>query len=161
MKYTNKENGLLTEEIGMVIEERADLSPLAARIYATLILSSDEGLNFEEITNIHQASKSSVSNNLNVLLKLKYVEYYTKPGERKRYFRTSKYYVKTAMEKYHENFEKELRTIKKINAFNKKHNPEKFENEQSVGTLYQQYLTELSNGFQEKINEIEKFKNQS
>lgn len=144
----------------MVIEERAQLSPLAARIYATLILSSEEGLTFEEIVETHHASKSSVSNNLNVLVKLCYIEYYTKPGERKRYFRTSKYYIKTAMEKYHQNFEKELDMIQKINAFNKENNPEKFKNEQSVGTLYQEYLIELSEGFQDRIQQIEQFKNQ-
>ncbi|MDT7827367.1 hypothetical protein RQM65_01650 [Pricia sp. S334] len=150
----------LVEEVGMAIEERADLSPLAARIYAALILSSEEGLTFDEIVAWHQASKSSVSNNLNVLIKLKYVEFYTKHGDRRRYFRTSKFYVKSAMEKYHEHFEKELDVLEKINAFNKKHNPEKFRNEKSVGTLYQEYLTDLNEGFKNKIKEIEQFENQ-
>lgn len=44
MKIISKEYSLLIEEIGVVIEERADLSPLSARIYATLILASNEGL---------------------------------------------------------------------------------------------------------------------
>ncbi len=151
------ENNRLVEEIGMAIEQRADLSPLAARIYAALILSSEAGLTFDEIVEWHQASKSSVSNNLNVLIKLRYVEYYTKHGDRKRYFRTSKFYVKSAMEKYHEHFERELKILGKINAFNKKHNPEKFKNEKSVGTLYQEYLADLNKGFKNKIKEIEEF----
>lgn len=155
MKEISREQGLLIEEIGMVIEERADLSPVAARIYATLILASDEGLTFEEITEVHQASKSSVSNNLKLLTKLKYVEYYTKPGERKRYFKAAKYYVKTAMETYNERFEKELEIVDKINRFNKKHNPEKFRNEKSVGTIYKEYLTQLNQGVKMKIQEVD------
>lgn len=147
----------LVEEIGLALEQRADLSPLAARIYAALILSSEDGQTFDEIVAWHQASKSSVSNNLNVLTKLKYVEYYTKPGDRKRYFRTSKFYVKSAMEKYHEHFERELEILVKINSFNKKHNPEKFKNEKSIGTFYQDYLSDLNKGLKEKIKEIEQF----
>ncbi len=151
------ENSILAEEIGMAIEKRADLSSLAARIYAALILSSEEGLTFDEIVEWHQASKSSVSNNLNVLTKLKYIEYYTKPGNRKRYFRTSKLYVKSAMEKYQEHFEQEMKILEKINVYNREHNPEKFKNEKSVGTVFHDYLADLSKGFQKKIKEIEQF----
>ncbi len=156
-----KENSMLVEEIGMAIEHRADPLPLAARIYATLILSSEDGLTFDEIVERHQASKSSVSTNLNVLTKLRYVEYYTKPGNRKRYFRTSRLYVKSAMEKYHAHFENELSILEKINAFNKKHNPEKFKNEKSFGTFYQDYLVDLNEGLKEKIKEIEQFEHQA
>lgn len=155
------EYSLLTEEIGMAIEEREGLSPLSSRIYAMLILSSDEGLHFEDIIEAHQASKSAVSISLKILLKLKYVEYYTKPGERKRYFRTSKYYVKTSMEKFSESFEKEIEVVEKINAFNKKNNPEKYKNEKSVGTLYQEYLLQLRDGFKKKIRQVKTFENQN
>lgn len=161
MKKITKEQSELVEEIGLVIEERADLSPLASRIYATLILASEDGLTFEDITEAHGASKSSVSNNLNVLVKLKYAEYYTKSGERKRYFKASKFYVKTAMEKYNELFEKEINVVDKINNFNKKNNPEKFKNEESVGTLYQNYLSELKDGFELKMKQFKKLESQA
>ncbi|AFL80289.1 hypothetical protein Aeqsu_0783 [Aequorivita sublithincola DSM 14238] len=156
----SKENSLLIEEIGLVIEERADLPPLAARIYATLILASDDGLTFEDITEMHQASKSAASNNLNVLFKLEYVAYFTKPGERKRYLKASKFYVKTAIEKYSELFEKEVRVVGKINEFNRKYNPEKFKNERSEGILYQEYLTNLTEGFKKKMKEVENMQQQ-
>ncbi|MDC8001176.1 ArsR family transcriptional regulator [Aequorivita todarodis] len=151
----SKEHSSLIEEIGIVIEERAGLPPLAARIYATLILASDDGFTFEDISEIHQASKSAVSNSLSVLVKLEYIEYFTKPGERKRYIKASKFYVKTAIEKYSQLFEKEVKVVRKINEFNKKHNPEKFKNEQSAAILYQEYLTRLSEGFRRKMDEIE------
>lgn len=160
MKNTSEEYSLLIEDIGLVIEERADLSPLASRIYASLILASEDGLTFDDITTIHKASKSSVSNNLNVLVKLNYIEYYTKPGNRKRYFKTSKLYVKTAMQKYNELFEKEIEIVEKINNFNKKHNPEKFKSQHSVGTIYRDYLTKLTEGFKTKMQQLEKVENQ-
>lgn len=154
MEQISKEYSLLIEDIALVIEDRANLSPLAARIYASLILASNEGLTFEDITELHHASKSSVSNNMNILIKLKYIEYYTKPGDRKRYFKASNLYIQTAMETYNELFQKEIEVVEKINDFNKKNNPEKFKNEESFGTLYQSHLTETKEGFKSKIKQI-------
>ncbi|NKI26644.1 hypothetical protein HCG49_08730 [Arenibacter sp. 6A1] len=156
-----KEKRILIEEMGVTLEERADLTPLAARIYAALILSCYEGLLFEEIITITQASKSSVSNNLNILVQLNYVEYYTKPGDRKRRFRTSKYYVRNAMEQYEKLIVRELDMVKKINAYNKAYNPQKFNNENSVGILFQEYLTEQREKINTTIEEITKFQEQS
>ena len=155
MKKISKERSVLIEEVGLIIEERADLSPLAARIYASLILASDTGLTFDNISEAHQASKSAVSTNLKVLVRLKYVEYHTKFGERKRYFRASKFYVKTAMEKYNELFEREIAIVDKINNFNKENNPEKFEEEKSIGAIYKESLYHLSEGFKKRIEQVE------
>lgn len=160
MKESSNEYSILIEEIGVIIEERAFLSPLAARIYATLILESDEGLTFQDITELHKASKSSVSNNLNVLVKLKYIEYYTKPGKRKRYFKASKLYVKTAMEKYSQLFEKEIKVVEKINEFNKKNHLEKFKSKESAGTLYQEYLMKLQEELKTKIKQVNELEDQ-
>ncbi len=159
MEDKSKEYSLLIEEVGQVIEERAGLSPLAARIYTTLILASEEGLNFEEITILHHASKSSVSNNLNVLVKLDYVEYYTKPGERKKFFRSSPNYAVNAMKKYEELFAKETSIISKINTFNKEHNAEKFNNQKIAGPLYHDFLSKITWEFKNKIREFERLSN--
>lgn len=147
----------LIEELGIMLEERTALSPLAARIYATLILSSKEGLSFEEIISITQASKSSVSSNLNVLVQLHYIEYYTKSGDRKRYFRTSRFYVLNTMEQHRHLIEKELEIVQKINSFNKAHNPEKFKEEKPLGLLFQEYLEEQRCQINQKLNEINTF----
>ena len=77
----------------MRFEQVHQLAPLAARIYAIMILSPKDGHTFDEILSITKASKSSVSTHLNHLLQLKKVEYFTKPGDRKRYFRASKRYL--------------------------------------------------------------------
>ncbi|TXD53901.1 MULTISPECIES: GbsR/MarR family transcriptional regulator [unclassified Polaribacter] len=155
-----EEKNKLIEEVGALLQERANLSALAARIYATLILSSNEGLSFDDIINQMQASKSSVSSNLNVLLQLHYVEYYTKPGNRKRYFRTSEFYIKNTMEQQIYLIEKELSVVSKINNFNQNHNPEKFKNEKSLGLLFHEHLEDLKNKINGKLEEIKQFQKQ-
>ncbi|GGW53270.1 hypothetical protein DFQ11_101159 [Winogradskyella epiphytica] len=148
----------LIEEVGIHLEERANLSPLASRIYALLILSSYDGMSFEKIVNTMQASKSSVSSNINVLLQLHFIEYYTKPGDRKRYFRTSDFYLKNTMEQQAHSLEKALRIVQKVNHFNADHNPEKFKKERSMGSLYESHLNEQIERINHTLTEIEKLK---
>ena len=156
-----QEKRMLIEDIGMILEYRADLAPLAARIYATLLISSNEGLTFDEIIETVQASKSTVSNNLNILLQLNYVEYFTKPGNRKRYFKTSQFYVKNALEQYMALLEKEFNIINRVDTYNQKNNPEKFNKEKSVRSLFREYLNEECNLIKIKIQEIDRFQKQS
>ncbi len=151
----------LIEEVGIVLETHVHLSPLAARIYATLTLSPKEGLNFIEIINITKASKSAISNSLNILLQLRFVEFYTKSGERKRYFKTSQFFINNIMRQHQLIMEKELQIVQKINAFNKENNPEKFKNEESIGFLFQEYLEEQGATINEKLIKIEAFQNQA
>ena len=94
MESCSKEKKQLIEEIGLHFEQTHNISPLAARIYAMMILSPADGHTFEEIVNISGASKSSVSTQLNILIQLKKVDYFTLSGSRKRYFRASKMYLK-------------------------------------------------------------------
>ncbi len=154
MENKSTEYSLLIEEVGQVIEERSGLSPLAARIYTTLILASESGLNFEEIIILHRASKSSVSNNLNILVKLNYVESYTKPGERKKHFRSSPNFALNAIRKYEELFSKEKAIINKINTYNEQNNSEKFIHQKVSGSLYHDFLTKISSEFKNKIHEF-------
>ena len=117
------------------------LPPLAGRIYAFMILSNVEGHTFEDIIDTTCASKSSVSTNLNLLVQLKFIEYFTKTGDRKRYFRTTKNYLRITLEEYYQAIEKELNLVKKVNKFNKEHNPEKFKKSENLGIIFQEYLT--------------------
>ena len=160
LKLPESKNKLI-EEVGAFLEERANLSPLAARIYATLILSSYEGLSFNAIVQQMQASKSAVSSNVNVLLQLHYINYYTKPGDRKRYFRTSQFYIENTMKQQMHLIEKELNVVTKINDFNKDYNPEKFEDEKSLGLLFQEHLENQKKTINKKLEEIKQFQNQA
>ncbi len=139
MKATEEQKQLI-EEIGVVNETNLGLSPLAARIYALLITSSYDGLTFDEIREFIGASKSSVSVNLNVLTQLKYIEYYTKSGDRKRYFKVAKYFQIQALQRQLEALDVQIRLLDKINSFNKTNHPGKFKDEKSFGILMQEYL---------------------
>lgn len=157
MTKISEEQKQLIEEIGIANEERLGLSPLAARIYALLAVSSYDGLTFEEIRETIAASKSSTSVNINVLLQLNYVEYHTISGDRKRYFRIAKNYQQRALERNHQDLKKNVALVEKINAFNKAHHPEKFKSEKSLGSIMQNYYQEQQKLVEAVINEIEKF----
>lgn len=131
----------LIEEIGVGIGERMGVSPLAARIYILLTLSPSNGLTFESIREELGSSKSSTSINLNVLIQLKYVEYNTKPGDRKRYFKCARHFQVNYLKQTSQALHKEIELIDKINAYNQEHYPEKFVDDKSMGTIMQEYLT--------------------
>lgn len=152
-----KEQEKLIEKIGLGIEEQLNLSPIASRIYALLILSSDGGLTFEGIRNVIQASKSSTSININVLTQLGYVRFYTKPGDRKRYFKLAKYASLMSLEGYIQTVVKEMEMVEIINSFNKMYFPEKFTNEESLGNIYQDYLIEKQRLVERTINRMQEF----
>ncbi|MDT7827531.1 MarR family transcriptional regulator [Pricia sp. S334] len=154
---TSDEKKQLIEEIGQINEERLGLSPLAARIYALLALSSYDGLTFDEIKDSIQASKSSTSVNLNVLTQLSHVEYYTKSGDRKRYFRVAKNYHKQALERSHQALERDIAMLDKLNSFNKLHYPEKFKKQKSIGSIVQQYYKEQQKLTKKTIEKLAEF----
>lgn len=156
----NKEQMQLVEKIGSGIEERLRLSPLASRIYALLILSSFEGLTFEEIRETIGASKSSTSVNMKVLKQLGYIKSITKPGDRKRYFTIAKYSSLQSLEIYNRNIDDEMKIIKRINDYNKKYHPEKYTKEESLGEIFQDYLVKKKQLVEETILKMSDFRAQ-
>jgi DNA-binding transcriptional regulator GbsR (MarR family) len=76
----------LIEELGMHFE-KSGTQPAASRIFALLMIADNNELTFEEIYEILNISKSAASNAINLLIDTHRVEYFTRPGERKRYFR--------------------------------------------------------------------------
>ncbi|HBY69352.1 MAG TPA: transcriptional regulator [Flavobacteriaceae bacterium] len=160
MQNISEEKCKLVEELGLNFEEKHNLPPLAGRFYAFMILSNVEGHSFEDIIEITCASKSSVSTNLNLLVQLKFIEYFTKTGDRKRYFRTTKNYLRITLEEYLESIEKELNLVKKVNSFNKEHNPEKFKKNKNLGLIFQEYLTTQKENLETTIKKMIAFNNE-
>ena len=76
----------LVEKLGIHFENRDGLAPVGARILSYIILTGKQGTTFEELVINLQASKSTVSTHLTHLQDLKKVEYFTKTGDRKKYF---------------------------------------------------------------------------
>lgn len=86
MKDDHFQKKELIEKLGVNLEKLNKMAPMAARIFASLILSDKKGLTFEELVEELQASKSSISTHLESLQNLNKVSYITRPGDRKRYF---------------------------------------------------------------------------
>lgn len=84
IKLTIKQKELI-ERLGVYME-RSGYPPAQGRIIGLLMVSDRTQLTFDEIISTLQLSKSAVSNALNFLLDTGRIEYYTKPGDRKRYF---------------------------------------------------------------------------
>lgn len=90
MSDIQKEKEELIELFGIHFTTFHNLPPLGSRIFATLIIDGcSKGVTFEDLLERMGASKSSLSTNLNLLLKLGKISYYTLPGDRKKYFRPS------------------------------------------------------------------------
>lgn len=160
MGICTEEKRQLIEEVGLHLESSHKLTPLASRIYAIMILSSKDGFSFEEIMAITQASKSSVSTNITLLVQLNYVEFYTKSGDRKRYFRGTNNYLKLTLQEYYQTIEKELKLVKKINLFNQEHNPTKFVENESMGIFFQEYLVTQKENLKKTLEKMRAFQNQ-
>ncbi|GHC43645.1 GbsR/MarR family transcriptional regulator [Ulvibacter litoralis] len=87
MKNNNcKEKMALVEKLGVHLENREQLAPVAARILSYIILTGKKGATFEDMVTILCASKSTISTHLNHLQDLKKIVYFTKTGDRKKYF---------------------------------------------------------------------------
>lgn len=87
IKLSQKQKELI-EEYG-VYSERNGMSPAQARILALLLICDSAELTFDEIYQTLKISKSAASNALNSLLMMERLEYTTKPGDRRRYFKST------------------------------------------------------------------------
>jgi len=87
---TTKEREELIEMFGVHFETVHHLPPLGSRIFAMLILDTcSRKTTFEDLVELTGASKSSVSTNLSLLVKMGKITYYTLPGDRKKYYKPS------------------------------------------------------------------------
>lgn len=81
-----KQKIALIERLGVLLEAKEQIAPVAARIMAYIILKGKSGSTFEDLVADLCASKSTISTHLNHLQDLKKIVYFTKLGDRKKYF---------------------------------------------------------------------------
>lgn len=80
----------LIEMLSVHFQNSHNLSPLGARIWAVLIMDKNQdGLTFEYLVERLGASKSTISTNLNELLKNENIYFETREGDRKKYFKAA------------------------------------------------------------------------
>lgn len=97
MKLSDRKKEII-ERIGIYYEKKG-LQPVVGRIMGLLLVAEPAEATFEEIQEELQISKSAVSTALTFLQAKETVEYTTKPGERKRYFKLRMRDWKTELKK--------------------------------------------------------------
>lgn len=120
----------LIEQMG-VLFEKENLAPLAARIFATVILTGKQGITFDELVNDLNTSKSTVSTHLEHLQATNRVQYFTKPGDRKRYFTINPSLMVNVLDEMMSKWESQRNVHEKVLVYKKKHN-DLVEKEQGV-----------------------------
>jgi len=152
MNYTTKED--LIEELGVHFEQLHLLSPLAARIYAILLIEDQEGKTFEELTEMTAASKSTVSNSINLLLQAEMIEYFTITGDRKRYFRKKPNHFKSRLDKYLYLIDKEITLFDKTISFFERNAPERLEENKPYLSIYKEYLDKTRENMKDTLDKL-------
>lgn len=97
----------LIEKMGVHLEHKEQLAPLAGRIFANLVLKGKKGETFENLVKDLNASKSTIFTHLTTLQASNRITYYTKSGDRKKYFILSPNALINSMNEIIENWEKE------------------------------------------------------
>jgi len=118
----------LIEELGVHFEAEYNLPPLAARIFGNLVVTEEVGLTFDDCQMKRGASKSSISTSLNLLLQLGIITYFTKSGDRRRYFKISDkstFFIKK-LEQAIKKAANESKMIQKVAEYDQQYNNEKY-----------------------------------
>lgn len=108
--------------MGVHIENKEQLAPLAARILATLVLKGKQGETFENLVSELNASKSTIFTHLTTLQASHRITYYTKPGDRKKYFILSPNALIQSMDETIQNWREEHEIHMEISDFKLKFN---------------------------------------
>ena len=156
-----KEKEELIEMFGIHFESLYHLPPLAARILGNLIIgSSKSGLTFEDLVERTVASKSSVSTNLNFLLKIGKITYYTLPGDRKKYFKPAPFSER--MTNYLKIMEFEKQLIDRMIAYSEKTAvcPQELINLENC-KLYKAHILEMEQLTIKAVNKFKEVENRS
>ncbi len=81
-----EEERMYVEKVGLAFEQLT-LPRMAGRIFGWLLISESPLISIGELVEALQASKSSVSTMLRLLMQIKLVELVSRPGERRDYYR--------------------------------------------------------------------------
>lgn len=141
--------------LGIHLQNQHSISPLSSRIWATLIMEGKEkGLTFEYLVDKLQASKSSISTSLNLLLKTDKIYYSTLSGDRKKYFRP--YPFSERFERLIKNLEFEKKLLDKIISYKSK---EEYSIDNNCGLenikAYKEHLHEMEKITQNLLTDLQ------
>lgn len=154
-----KEKMGLVEKLGVHLENREQLAPVAARILSYIILTGKKGATFEDMVSILCASKSTISTHLNHLQDLNKIQYFTKTGDRKKYFVIKKDIIIQHIDKMVDHWKEERKIHEEIKDYKEAINNNKIENEEDKFDLvfhedYIKYIDGASSSIEELRTKI-------
>jgi DNA-binding transcriptional regulator GbsR (MarR family) len=154
-----KEKMALVEKLGVHLESREQLAPVAARILSYIILTGKKGTTFEDMVTILCASKSTISTHLNHLQDLNKIVYFTKTGDRKKYFVINKDTIIQHIDKMVNHWNEERKIHLEIKNYKETINNHKIENEEEKFDLnfhddYIKFIDEASASIEELRTKI-------
>lgn len=147
----------LIEEFAAHYIEAYGLPPLAAKIYAYLLMDCKrEGKTFDELVEVFNVSKSSVSNSLHLLSQHKHIEQFTKLDQRKRLYRVSSGHIILRLQKIHAVLTREKYLSEKLRCY-RENSLEKQDDLYIQGSMiYSNHLTDAIKRLSETIEKLEK-----
>lgn len=156
MDNLQKEREEIIEIFGIHFESLFHIPPLAARILGVLIVDGcKSGLTFDALVEKLSASKSSISTNLNLLLKMERINYFTIAGDRKKYFKSAP--LSDRLTNYLKMIEAESNIINKMHDYRKK-TASCIEEQCNLENIisYKNHLLEVEKSLQKTIAEFKK-----
>jgi len=132
----------LVEKFGVFMERQENLPPIAARIFASLVVNKGDGTTFDELVVFLAASKSTISTNIQLLSNRGMLTFFTKPGDRKKYFILSPESLLSRVEEEIIQYRTEYQIVKEITEFREEINEQKAD---VVSNNSYPYLDFLSN----------------
>lgn len=149
-----EEKKRLVESLGVYFEQDKLTTPLAGRIKAILIINGEHGTTFEQIVSELGAGKSTVSTHLNNLIAQGNVQYFTKCGDRKRYFAMQPKYIANKIQSFITKWENEIDIHKQILNYKINYNKTNNQNKLSLAKHEQsiQFLTDSIAFFKKENN---------
>ena len=130
------------------------IPPLASKIYAYLLFDfKKEGVTFEEFVHVFNASKSSVSTSLVLLLNAELIVDLNKIDERKRFFYINDEFKRIRFEKIVQKMQDELKLLDDFDVFHKKQNINHDEYDEKV-VAYKELLHKNINNIKEPLNKL-------
>lgn len=144
----------LFKEVSAHYERFHKLQPLTAKIYALLVINNcTNGLSFEDLLEIFQSSKSSISHSINTLIEMNFIEQHKKENERKRYFRINQNLFMKRLEDVRERLLEEKNVYIKIREYKKTNATVLFNDE-----AFDYYITHLDGATHSIENTIKNLK---
>lgn len=152
----NESKKELVEEFAAHYIEAYGLPPLAAKIYSYLLMDCKrEGKTFDELVEVFNVSKSSVSNSLHLLSQHKHIEQFTKIDQRKRLYRVSSEHIILRLKKILTMLIREKYLAEKLSCYRKDHVDAQDELYNAGSKIYLGHINDSVQKLSETIEKLE------